>query len=67
MSADEATDVTGLLHAWRGGDSTAGEALFARIYGELKRIAAATSPTETARCEPQSTSPAPVTMARKKL
>jgi RNA polymerase sigma factor (TIGR02999 family) len=36
-----ATDVTGLLHAWRGGDSEAGEALFARIYGELKQIAAA--------------------------
>lgn len=37
----EATDVTGLLHAWRDGDSAAGEELFSRIYGELKRIAAA--------------------------
>ncbi len=37
----EATDVTELLHAWRGGDSRAGEALFALIYGQLKRIAAA--------------------------
>lgn len=43
MSPDEqaASEVTGLLHAWRGGDSRAGEELFARIYDELKRIAAA--------------------------
>ncbi|MEO8275639.1 MAG: sigma-70 family RNA polymerase sigma factor [Thermoanaerobaculia bacterium] len=37
----EATDVTELLHAWRGGDPQAGETLFARIFQELKRIAAA--------------------------
>ena len=36
-----ATEVTGLLHAWRAGDPQAGEKLFARIYDELKRIAAA--------------------------
>ena len=36
-----ATEVTGLLHAWRAGDPQAGEELFARIYDELKRIAAA--------------------------
>ena len=43
MSPQEpaATEVTGLLHAWRAGDPQAGEELFARIYGELKRIAAA--------------------------
>lgn len=43
MSPQEraATEVTGLLHAWRNGDPEAGEALFARIYDELKRIAAA--------------------------
>ena len=36
-----ATEVTGLLHAWRAGDPQAGEKLFAHIYDELKRIAAA--------------------------
>ena len=43
MSPQEpaATEVTGLLHAWRNGDPQAGEELFARIYDELKRIAAA--------------------------
>lgn len=43
MSPQEpaATEVTGLLHAWRAGDPQAGEELFARIYDELKRIAAA--------------------------
>ena len=43
MSPQEraATEVTGLLHAWRAGDPQAGEKLFARIYDELKRIAAA--------------------------
>ncbi len=43
MSPQEpaATEVTGLLHAWRNGDPQAGEQLFARIYDELKRIAAA--------------------------
>ncbi len=43
MSPEEraATEVTGLLHAWRSGDPHAGEKLFARIYDELKRIAAA--------------------------
>lgn len=43
MSPQEpaATEVTGLLHAWRSGDPQAGEELFARIYDELKRIAAA--------------------------
>ncbi len=35
-----AEEVTGLLHAWRAGAPQAGEELFARIYGELKRIAA---------------------------
>lgn len=46
MASNEATDVTGLLHAWRGGDDGAGEALFARIYGELRKIAAAQLPGE---------------------
>lgn len=41
MSPEATTEVTELLHAWKSGDSAAGEALFARIYGELKRIAAA--------------------------
>jgi RNA polymerase sigma factor (TIGR02999 family) len=36
----EAADVTVLLQAWRAGDAAAGEALLARIYEELKRIAA---------------------------
>jgi RNA polymerase sigma factor (TIGR02999 family) len=35
-----ATEVTGLLQAWRLGDGEAGEALLRRVYGELKRIAA---------------------------
>jgi RNA polymerase sigma-70 factor (ECF subfamily) len=33
-------NVTGLLQAWRSGDDGAGELLLARIYQELKRIAA---------------------------
>ncbi len=36
----EAAEVTDLLQAWRSGDAAAGEALLARIYEELKRIAA---------------------------
>ena len=36
----EAADVTGLLQAWRSGDSQAGDRLLERIYQELKRIAA---------------------------
>jgi RNA polymerase sigma-70 factor (ECF subfamily) len=31
--------VTALLHAWRGGDAIAGDALLSRIYGDLRRIA----------------------------
>ena len=34
-------DVTAWLQAWRAGDQDAGEALLQRVYGELKRIAAA--------------------------
>lgn len=34
-------DVTELLRAWRGGDETARERLFDRVYSELKRIAGA--------------------------
>ena len=34
-------DVTAWLRAWRAGDDGAGEALLQRVYGELKRIAAA--------------------------
>jgi RNA polymerase sigma factor (TIGR02999 family) len=33
--------VTGLLRAWRSGDAQAGDALLARVYGELKKIAGA--------------------------
>lgn len=33
-------DVTGLLQAWRSGDSASGDRLLATIYQELKRIAA---------------------------
>ena len=42
MSPDrqDAADVTGLLQAWRSGDSQAGDRLLERIYQELKRIAA---------------------------
>lgn len=36
----QAADVTALLQSWRSGDTAAGEALLARIYQELKRIAA---------------------------
>lgn len=36
----QAADVTALLQSWRSGDAAAGEALLARIYQELKRIAA---------------------------
>jgi RNA polymerase sigma factor (TIGR02999 family) len=39
-AGEEAPDVTGLLQAWRSGDAAAGELLLARIYQELKRIAA---------------------------
>jgi RNA polymerase sigma factor (TIGR02999 family) len=35
----EAADVTGLLQAWRAGDTQAGDRLLERIYHELKRIA----------------------------
>lgn len=35
----DAVDVTGLLQAWRSGDSAAGDRLLERIYQELKRIA----------------------------
>ncbi|MEO8276222.1 MAG: ECF-type sigma factor [Thermoanaerobaculia bacterium] len=35
-----AAEVTGLLQAWRSGDAAAGDALLARIYLELKQIAA---------------------------
>jgi RNA polymerase sigma factor (TIGR02999 family) len=34
-------EVTGLLRAWRAGDADAGEDLLARIYAELKKLAAA--------------------------
>lgn len=33
-------DVTGLLRAWRRGDSQAGNVLLERVYSELKKIAA---------------------------
>lgn len=33
------TPITRLLHEWRSGDVEAGELLFSRIYGELRRIA----------------------------
>lgn len=32
-------DLTGLLQAWQGGDTGAGEALFRRVYADLRRIA----------------------------
>ena len=35
-----ATEVTGLLRAWRRGDAQAGDALLERVYAELKKIAA---------------------------
>lgn len=38
--SQDAAEVTALLQAWRSGDAEAGEALLARIYQELKRIAA---------------------------
>jgi RNA polymerase sigma factor (TIGR02999 family) len=41
MAADDSTDVTELLRAWRGGDAAAGETLFERLYDQLKRLAAA--------------------------
>jgi len=34
--------VTGLIHAWNGGDAGAGTRLFSRIYGELRSIARST-------------------------
>jgi RNA polymerase sigma factor (TIGR02999 family) len=34
-------DITASLRAWRAGDERAGEAVLERVYGELKRIAAA--------------------------
>lgn len=39
--ASEEGDVTQLLRAWRSGDELAGDTLFARLYGELRRLAAA--------------------------
>jgi RNA polymerase sigma factor (TIGR02999 family) len=33
-------DLTGWLSAWHGGDRVAAEQLFARVYGELRRMAA---------------------------
>ena len=38
---EAATEVTGLLRAWRRGDERAGENLLRRVYGELEKIAAA--------------------------
>ena len=39
--AAAATEVTGLLQAWRRGDAAAGDALLDRVYVELKKIAGA--------------------------
>ena len=39
--SEAATEVTGLLRAWRRGDERAGEDLLRRVYGELEKIAAA--------------------------
>jgi RNA polymerase sigma factor (TIGR02999 family) len=36
----DVAEVTALLQAWRAGDAEAGEQLLARIYNELKKIAA---------------------------
>ena len=36
---DAATDVTGLLLAWRGGDESARARLVETVYGELRRLA----------------------------
>lgn len=33
------TQITRMLRDWRSGDAHAGELLFQRIYGELRRIA----------------------------
>ena len=38
-AAAEDHDITGLLAAWRGGDTRALDRLFPRVYGELRRIA----------------------------
>lgn len=35
----EEEDVTSLLQRWSAGDAAAGDALFPRVYGELRRIA----------------------------
>jgi len=43
-------DVTGLLRAWRGGDSAAHDALVERVYAHLKRLAAAQLRRERAGC-----------------
>jgi RNA polymerase sigma factor (TIGR02999 family) len=39
--ASAATEVTGLLQAWRRGDASAGDVLLDRVYVELRRIAGA--------------------------
>ena len=38
-SVEQTHEVTALLHAWRAGDTQAGEALLARVYAELRRMA----------------------------
>ena len=50
-----ATEVTGLLRAWRGGDAVAGEELLQRIYAELKKIASSQLKGERAGHSLQST------------
>jgi RNA polymerase sigma factor (TIGR02999 family) len=39
MPLDQSTQITGLLRAWRGGDSSALELLAPRVYDELRRVA----------------------------
>lgn len=41
MATKPDADLTGLLHAWRGGDSSARDRVVEQVYGALRRMAAA--------------------------
>lgn len=44
---DDQADITGWLRDWQGGDAIARDRVFGRLYGELKRLAAAVLRSES--------------------
>ena len=43
----KADDITGWIRDWQDGDAAARDRVFARLYGELKRLAAAVLRSES--------------------